>query len=63
MVTTFEDGEKAVLEEAETLTTIPDTENDWNFFFQTEDGIREYNVTEVQTVCSSDLRSPREAAR
>src|SRR6266850_4871624 len=26
------------------------------FFFQAEDGIRDYKVTGVQTVCSSDLR-------
>ena len=25
------------------------------FFFQAEDGIRDYKVTGVQTVCSSDL--------
>src|SRR5258706_1328892 len=26
------------------------------FFFQAEDGIRDWSVTGVQTVCSSDLR-------
>src|SRR6266851_1212706 len=32
------------------------------FFFQAEDGIRDRDVTGVQTVCSSDLRSARSTA-
>src|SRR5690606_40191269 len=28
------------------------------FFFQAEDGIRDFHVTGVQTLCSSDLSSP-----
>src|ERR1019366_10003954 len=32
-------------------------------FFQAEDGIRDWSVTGVQTVCSSDLTSPRARRR
>ena len=29
------------------------------FFFQAEDGIRDWSVTGVQDVCSSDLKDPQ----
>src|SRR5256885_2856870 len=37
----------------------PDDARSVFFFFQAEDGIRDYKVTGVQTVCSSDLEATR----